>query len=293
LGAETPDAALEEAWRRQSVWSQVATGLKAGVTRSRSFVLYLTVAGALLSTGAAVCGLKSTPGKALVAVGAVSVGLAGIARARSAPEAVESWTRARSASEAIKTEVYAYLTRVGDYASADRDRHLDEQIAEMEADVPDIDTEGVVPVERATPGIDGIDAYVTDRVESQISRYYREQAGELTGKLHKLRRVQLGLAVLSVLLGAVAGALEIDDIAVWVPVVTTVTTAFGAHAAAERYEFLRVEYLRTASELERLVKRWRRGTLADDQLIRACEDVISSQNERWMAKLSEKEAASG
>ena len=80
--------------------------------------------------------------------------------------------------------------------------------------------------------------------------------------------------------------------AVWVPVVTTVSGALAAHIAATRYEFLLVEYARTAAQLERL--RDGRQTLtdpdqaayADDEFVAQCERVISDQNEAWMAKLS-------
>jgi hypothetical protein len=88
-------------------------------------------------------------------------------------------------------------------------------------------------------------------------------------------------------LAAAAGTWEQDVVAVWVPVVTTVGAAVTAHAAAARYEYLLVEYLRTTEELERM--RDRRGPaskLTDEQLVRKAEEVISVQNEGWMAKLT-------
>ena len=69
---------------------------------------------------------------------------------------------------------------------------------------------------------------------------------------------------------------------------TTVSAAIAAHAAAERYEFLRLEYSRTARELEHLLSRWKRSKLSDDEFVMKCESVISVQNEAWMAKLSRK-----
>jgi hypothetical protein len=79
-----------------------------------------------------------------------------------------------------------------------------------------------------------------------------------------------------------------------VPVLTTVTAALTAHAAAARYEYLLVEYLRTAAELERLRSRRQssaggsggRSAEAEDEFVEACERVISVQNEGWMAKLT-------
>jgi hypothetical protein len=84
----------------------------------------------------------------------------------------------------------------------------------------------------------------------------------------------------------VAGVIDSESWAVWVPVLTTISAAVTAHAAAERYEFLVVEYLRTARELERLRRaRSHVGGLSDEEFVRACEHVISLQNEGWMAKL--------
>jgi hypothetical protein len=280
---------LANAWARQSVWSLVANRLKRDVRRARLTVLGLTIAGALLSTLAVVAGLERPGGKALAFTAAVAVGLAGIVRSRASAQAVRDWTRARSASEAIKSEVYLYLTRVGGYTSGDVERRLDEELAEVERDVEDLlpHAQGVQPERRSVPGVRDVDAYERDRVAGQIEGYYRKQAGRIGERLRRVRWSEVGLAVLGAVLAAAAGTWEVDDIAVWVPVVTTVAAAITAHAAAERYEFLLVEYLRTAAELERLVARRKRpGVIEDEEFVRRCEHVISVQNEGWMAKLT-------
>jgi hypothetical protein len=102
-----------------------------------------------------------------------------------------------------------------------------------------------------------------------------------------VRRIEVALGGGGAVLAAAAGTWEQDAVAVWVPVVTTVGAAVTAHAAAARYEYLLVEYLRTAEELERV--RERRGSaskLTDEELARKAEDVISVQNQGWMAKLT-------
>jgi hypothetical protein len=76
--------------------------------------------------------------------------------------------------------------------------------------------------------------------------------------------------------------------------VTTVGAAITAHAAAARYDYLLVEYLRTAEELERL--RDRRGSasnLTDEALVKKAENIISVQNQGWMAKLTSDDGAGG
>jgi hypothetical protein len=125
------------------------------------------------------------------------------------------------------------------------------------------------------------------RVKGQIDGFYRPRSDELRGKITTVRRVQAGLSAAGVLAGAAAAAFGGDKIAVWVPVLTTVAAAVAAHSAAERYEFLLTEYLRTAEELERLAaRRGRARSMSDYELAQAAEHVISIQNEGWMAKLN-------
>ena len=94
--------------------------------------------------------------------------------------------------------------------------------------------------------------------------------------------------MLGVLLAAVAAAGELDALAAWVAVVTTLAAALSSHVAASRWEYQLVEYLRTAAELGRLRDEWSvAGALdeaAEDRFVERCEHVVSIQNDGWMAK---------
>ncbi len=63
--------------------------------------------------------------------------------------------------------------------------------------------------------------------------------------------------------------------------------AVTAHAAAERYEYLLVEYRRTAGQLKHL----KRTAAGDADFVDRCESVISTQNQGWMAKFAEMDTA--
>jgi hypothetical protein len=68
----------------------------------------------------------------------------------------------------------------------------------------------------------------------------------------------------------------------------------AAYVASARYEFLWIEYSRTASELQRLLDRRTASdgrTLSGSELVGECEQVISVQNQAWMAKWGEESAA--
>ncbi len=280
---------LDRVWREQSVWSQVANRLKRDLERKRLLALSLAVLGAVASASAVVVGLNSGAGRSLAFASAASVAIAGIVRARAGKQTVQNWTRARSVSEAIKSEVYIYMAGLHDLGEGEREARLDEPVGEIEQDGSDLlqFKVGVAPLSRSLPPVDDVESYLHVRVASQIEQFYRPRALEIRRKVSRFRCIELVLAITGALLAAAAGVWKHVAIAVWVPVVTKVAAAITAHAAASRYDYLLVEYLRTAQELERL--RDRRGSasrLSDEELVSKAEEVISVRNEGWMAKLA-------
>lgn len=279
----------EFAWQRQRLWSQAANRLKARYERARSWLLGLSVAGAVLAAAAVVADLSSSLGRGLSFAAALAVGFAGIVGARTGQEAVRDWTRARSVSEAIKSEVYVRLLELGPYADPKRDEALDTRVAALEDDASSLVAQlgDGDPAQRPLPAVHDVASYLDQRVNDQIVTFYRPRAAELAGKVRTFRRVEVLLAAAAAVLAAVAGTWGANSVAVWVPVVTTVTAAVTSHVATARYEFLLAEYVRTADELERI--RDRRGsaaTFSDEELVRHAEEVISAQNQAWMAKLT-------
>ncbi|WP_327365037.1 hypothetical protein [Streptomyces sp. NBC_01217] len=70
--------------------------------------------------------------------------------------------------------------------------------------------------------------------------------------------------------------------------VVTVTTAVTAHAAAAKYAYQELEYVRTASELETLLVLQEDldgpAEQSQDVLVVRCELIISVQNDAGMAE---------
>lgn len=291
---EPSSSELQLAWDRQSEWSQTADRLKAEIQTARRLVLGLSIAGAVLAALAISIGVDTTAGAVLSIAGAASILLVPIVRAYAGTDTIEDWTQARSVSEALKSEVFLYLTRVGDYANADRDDALVDSLDSIEQEASDLLRHGrhVTPVTCEPPAVHDLDSYIAARVTDQIDGYYLLQASKLERRVKQVRTTELVLAVAGAILAAIAGATGAAGAGVWAPVATTLTGAVGAHAAAERYEFFYVEYLRTASELGRLRRRLGAArALSDEQFVRACERVISLQNAGWMAKLTKGEGA--
>lgn len=288
-------AVAQWVWQQQSIWSRTADRLKRAVTRWRTGTLGLTIAGAVLATsGTQLAALSSLPGKILTGLAAVAMALVPLTVARSGRRAVQSWTRARSVAETLKSELYTLLAGVDPYRGADRGQLLKSRVSGILADADDLQhhTLNVRPTSRDLPAVSDIDSYCAQRLTTQIENYYRPRARRLQRRLQLLRTAEVTLAVLVAALSAAAASLNINGVAVWVPVGTTVAAAVTAHAAAARYEYLLIEYSRTAAQLERLRDGRQRPAEApaqervDDALVAACEQVISSQNQGWMAKLT-------
>jgi hypothetical protein len=289
--------AVEWAWRRQSVWSQTADKLKAGPHRSWELRLGLTVVAAALALAGSQVKAVSLPASiALAVTAALALATVGLLRGRQNVEQVRRWTRARSVSEAIKTEAFLYLTRSGSYDAPDRDRRLEAEVQRLEHEAGDLQryTEGVQPKERPLPAIHDVGSYLEVRVrQSQLDGYYEPKARLLRQRLRALKAVEVTLALVAAGLAAVAAISP--SVGAWAAVVTTAGGAVAAYIASERYEFLWIEYSRTASELRRLLER---RTAADgrpisgSELVGECEQVISVQNQAWMAKWGEESPAS-
>src|SRR6266436_2277345 len=105
-----PSDNLRFAWSQQRLWSETASRLRHGIDRARTTALALGIGAAVLAVLAAqTAGLRSWLGRVLGFAAAAAAGLAPLVVRRAATDQVRTWTRARSASEGLKTEVYSYL----------------------------------------------------------------------------------------------------------------------------------------------------------------------------------------
>lgn len=285
----TPSDAVKDAWRDQRRWSNAANALKRGIVFWRSTALGLAIASAVLATLATQVGLKTGLGQALsVAAAVVLAGLPVIRTTRLGKERIAAWTRARSVSEGLKEEIYLYLTGSPPYNGAGHDVTLGRKSLAITEDARDIDghTIGRQDDDKPLPDVSGIDAYLSHRVWPQV-RWYSAGAAKQQRRLGQFRAVEFALAMLGAVLGAVAAATKINAVGAWVAVVTTVAAAVTAHIAASRYEHLVITYLSTARQLRARATEWGvstdRSSDAAARLVRECEDVISRENESWMA----------
>ncbi|UWE07531.1 DUF4231 domain-containing protein [Actinacidiphila bryophytorum] len=277
----------------QGGWSRAAGGQKKVIGRVRAGALLCGVLAAVLGAGAAQFGgghpeaARWTAFAAAVAAGAVPLLTGQVGRRE-----VQDWTRLRSTSEAYKTEVYSFLAGVGRYRSAaDPAALLQSTVSGIRTEASDLlpYLSGIaLDGNRPLPAVSDVDSYVEVRLRGQIRGYYRPRASWMHGRLVVVRRAELALGLLGVLLAASSGVFAVEQLAAWVAVVSTVAATLVAYATAAKYEYQELEFLRTAAELERLLAEWEasadHGPAAADTLVIRCEHVISVLNDTWMVK---------
>jgi hypothetical protein len=275
------------AWAQQRVWSLTANRLKQSIDRARAVALVLAVAAGTLAVAAVqVAGLASWAGRALAAAAAISAGLGPMSQRRAGTDQIRDWTRARSASEALKTEVYSYLAGGSTYAGDDRVRHLGEATRRIVANVADLQRlcVGITADDKPAPAVAGIDTYISERVSAQINSYYRPKAVLYEQRVKRLRTVGDLLAVVAVVFAGVAASFDMAGLAAWVPVATTAGTSVIAYVAAARYDHQIIEFLRTAQQLDGLLGSRTDTPIGNAAFVDSCEGVISIENQGWMAR---------
>jgi len=289
-GVPTPDL-LDELWREQSCWSRTANRMKQHIERARLVALVLVVLVAVLGSAAgALTEAQPTTARVLAAIAALGAALLPTLRPAWSGSNLRDWTRARSVAEALKSEVYLWLARAGDYRHDQDASRLQDRTDKMRGDGADMlrYRHGIEPEQRALPAVHDLPTYFAVRVTAQIDNYYLSKADRLQTSLRWFRRVEIVLGVAGAVLG-VAAALVGASFASWIAVIATIGTALAVHVSSTRYEFQLIEFLRTAERLRQLKRKADAGVSVDElgALAVLAEDVISVENQGWMAKLAE------
>lgn len=293
-------AAADALWRDQNRWSRRANEL-AGKHRSWVGPLALLgLLGVVLSTLTPEIlrslGLTKDDASAMrivvTLIGPVIVaGTAFLSRELIGPKTEQLWVRAREISEALKAEGFIYVTGAPPYGDPEAaPLALDAKLTQLTEDraafapLPAVDEERV----RKSRHPMNEEGYVVARVQSQIS--WHENDGQRYHKqLEHLRLGSLLLGLTSVVLGVLAGALDIASLNVWVAVVSTAIATLTSYAYASRYEFLASSYFDTAARLEKRLRTRRLekhgGPEAFARFVLDCEAILAGQNRSWSQKL--------
>jgi hypothetical protein len=285
-------ATLETIFKYQAIWSEVANQLKSHITFARATALSLGILGAFTATLAAQLAPNlSLAARILSIVSAAALATATVVARGFGQKQLQNWIRARSVSEALKQEMFLYLTGTPPYAANDRDAVLHTRTNEVLNKVSDLTVLAVTvpPPTTDIPKIDGPDDYIRLRVSQQTQDYYFPKASLMAKRLMICQSLATGLTALAAVVSGIAGFFHTESIGAWVAVATTIAGAIVAHAGAARYEHNVLSYYSTARQLESL-----RDQYLDSkndpgaparfhEFVRRCEEVISIENQAWMA----------
>lgn len=317
-GAVTDHAmVVQSAWLDQALWSATANQLKTGLDRWRRIAAVGGVLGAAASVAAgSVAEGPARQGLAIAAALLLAV-VPYVQKARVSPAQVKAWTRARSASEALKEAIYRFLmgvppadppgategngTPAPDPASAAALVRRCQAIKQRVADLQGLAAQ-TAPASSGSsrPTSLGTEAYLTGRVNDQIG-WYGRRANQLAGQARALRQAEFLLGLLAVVIGALsgssasAGAAELVQslpllgaLSPWVGVVTTAGGAVTAHLAATRVEEISAVYFATGQRVQGLRDEWLTDAARDTPervaaFVDAVERAFAAENQSWLA----------
>jgi SMODS and SLOG-associating 2TM effector domain 1/Protein of unknown function (DUF4231) len=271
---------------RQAAFSATANHLKSRIDRVRLVCFGLSIGGAALA--AIVGGLTSDAYRAHLAWPAASMlAVAAFLTARKlGREPVALYAKARTASEALKREVFLYATSAPPYNNTEtRDTQLAGALDAIEKSADGLGMYERTPVgpgnlPRTTLNVHD---YIKSRVEGQIS-YYRASADRLAKPSRFLHRIEFLLAGAAAVTAAIAASSSKGefDVASLTAVVTTLAGIVLTHLQAARYDEQIVSYRATANRLANL-----KATLPSNytaaEVAAAAEEIIAAETKSWQA----------
>lgn len=299
------DEVIAKIWRRRIEWSRAADKLKAGVVYGRFAALVLNVVGAVAATLSATLPSDMSQTRANCALlSAIALAVATYVKAHMVSvDAIRTWTRARSVSEGLKTEVYMFCARARPYDGNDPVTVLNERTHAVQKPAEDLEQHlsNVTVTISNPPTMMNEDEYIEKRVKQQINDFYLSKPRLYAKRLTTFRRAELAIGLIGTVLSATVAFLSQNEsartatpsgLAAWVAVVTTISAALSAHVAADRYDFLVMSYNGTARRLEELIDQWHAPPMNKPPswsiFVKSCEDAISVENESWLAKWMKK-----
>lgn len=298
------DDILSDIWKKRNAWARTARGFKAHTDRARRGQLALVILGSICTTAAATGLLQENPdgglaliNRVLAGAGAVALGLvAAIQQQFLSQKQLERWPRARSVTEAIKSEVFRFQAGALPYGRPANEeaqqkslQALLERVDAITADAKDLlphVAEHNTVDDKGLPGTLDEESYIAQRLTEQIENYYKPTSRRHFITAKRIRFLLSGLALFSAAIAALMASSELAGLGAWVSVITTGSLAVATYASLQRYEFLASTYAKQADHLKRLSQEWKLEIWPDwSAFVSECENTISAENRGWMAKM--------
>ena len=287
---EDPDADLLPIWRAQQEFSTVASSLGRGIRRARLLNLVLLVTGATLGATSALSWLTGSPSRVLSLIAALALATAGFIQAYALKkDQTETWIAARVTSESLKADVFRFLVRVAPYTGTDRVELLNQALAEVheKQSILQADHGNPTAADRQLPRVHDFTTYVSVRAQKQAD-WHRTRARAYGRTNRQLRRLQLLVTFIGMLLTGIATVQPMPVLSSWTAAATTIAAALGAHLAGRQYRRLAITFGNTALRLEEVITT--AGTVARSpegqaRFVDQVEGILAAQNGSWPESL--------
>jgi len=285
--SDKPISELDYAWSKYRSYAYTSQKLKRDLQRGRLSILLLSLSGAILAVACQSLNQIANYTDIAAILGYLSAiclgGTTFLGKELVKPEFEKSWIRARSLAEALKSQVFLFITQTTPYDTKDRASLLYTEVNNLISDAKDIITVKISheqETERLPPPVIDNDEYIQMRLKDQLN-YYRNSKQINVDRMTRIKYWGLALGSIAVILGAIGST---GWSAGWVAVISTALASISAYAYAGRYQYLIISYQSTANRLESLLAS--RDRLGENFVI-LCEQAISIENSSWMSKLIE------
>lgn len=285
-------------WEEYRKASKRSAQYKNTFNRSRTIVLVLTIAGAILGVLAdqstdwlAGHSMEIIIPKVLAIMSALCLGLvAYLSKDLINSSTDRKWVIARSQAEALKSEAHIYRVKAPPFDTDQRDTVLAEKVNEILKNASETTPMTEAELWKRLPkDWMTMDEYLKERVDDQIT-WFRGKAVKYQKLLKRFRTVTFALGFVSAILGSIAAALS-DTVwpAAWIAVIGSITGALTAYSFAGKYQYLMTSYEATARQLRFLHNEWDRVPDEEKEAkageyVRKFEDTLAHENSSWIAK---------
>lgn len=283
---------LDYVWDQYCGYAATSRGKKASLEKWQKLVLFSTISGAVLGVLSQNLGKYAIWSQCLGAFSGVLIALSAyFSKEFIKPEKERLWVQARSIAEALKSEVYLYVTGIHPYDKKGAAKELKEKANELEKKVVGFTAKDLKDKEKKEMPSNPmtIECYIKERIEDQRDGFYIPRANKYEKYANRWNIVRWVLGAIGVILAVFNGIGISGYIGGWVAVIGTITVTVVAHISTNRYNYLMLSYRSAAQKLKRNLSEWGDKIITDQELIKKCEETISSENKTWLLEWSKEQ----
>ncbi len=280
---------IKAAWDEYRGWANRARTLQTASGRWSVAALVCTVLAAILGTLAGQADALPQAGRILSFLAAVTAAITPVlGRSILDVKREAAWIRARATAEAIKSECFRYVARLGAYAGESRDREF---AARLDALAEPATREGLTALADPVGNSDArcptepltVGWYVENRLREQKNRFYANGQKRNEAAVARLRFLALFTAIIAAVLGAAGSSFGISGLAPWIAVTSTLGAAIISYGLMDRRQYLAATYGAMVNRLSRIEALAAQQDLAS--LVATTEDLLQGEHSAWTDRM--------